>query len=129
MHIDDSGFGHCTVAGWSGTGPPITLSRLQTDANMTAYNNGEWKQPRAFRDLVTEAVSELHDALEEYNDGAHPMGIRWADDGEPKGIPIELADVLIRVADMSEQFHINLTEAVRVKMEYNRTKGSVADGA
>ena len=41
---------------------------------------------------------------------------------KPTGVPIELADVIIRVADFTAAFGIDLDEAVRLKMEYNETR-------
>lgn len=41
---------------------------------------------------------------------------------KPEGIPIELADILIRIADTCGARGINLTEALRLKMAYNKTR-------
>lgn len=41
---------------------------------------------------------------------------------KPEGIPVELADVLIRVLDMCAAYGINIEKAVKLKMEYNLTR-------
>lgn len=41
---------------------------------------------------------------------------------KPEGIPIELADVLIRVLDMCGAYSIDIEKAVRIKMEFNKTR-------
>jgi NTP pyrophosphatase (non-canonical NTP hydrolase) len=42
--------------------------------------------------------------------------------GKPEGIPIELADVIIRICDTCGQYGIDLDRAIRLKMEYNKTR-------
>ncbi len=41
---------------------------------------------------------------------------------KPEGIPSELADVVIRVADMCGYYGIDLEKAIEEKMEYNETR-------
>ena len=43
-------------------------------------------------------------------------------DCEPGGVPIELADEILRIADFFAAWGIDLDEAVRLKMEYNETR-------
>ena len=42
--------------------------------------------------------------------------------GKPEGIPIELADAIIRICDTCGQYGIDLDRAIRLKMEYNKTR-------
>ena len=42
---------------------------------------------------------------------------------KPEGIPTELADVIIRVLDIAAEFGIDLDTAMRLKMDYNKTRG------
>ena len=39
-----------------------------------------------------------------------------------EGIPIELADVIIRIADLCGHYGIDLESAIEEKMEYNKTR-------
>lgn len=41
---------------------------------------------------------------------------------KPEGVPAELADVVIRCFDFADKYGINLDEAIRHKMVYNRTR-------
>lgn len=50
------------------------------------------------------------------------MTEEYQKDGKLKGIPSELADVVIRVMDMCEHYGINLDKAIREKHEYNKTR-------
>jgi NTP pyrophosphatase (non-canonical NTP hydrolase) len=41
---------------------------------------------------------------------------------EPCGIPIELADCIILIMSTCGRYGIDLAEAIRIKMEYNKTR-------
>jgi hypothetical protein len=41
---------------------------------------------------------------------------------KPEGIPIELADCIIRIFDYCGKEGINIEEAIRIKHEYNKTR-------
>lgn len=92
------------------------------------------------------AVSELSEALEELREGKSPTEVYWkkgsdelsfpygpkaagetvekliAEGYKPKGVPIELADVFIRLADLCALLEIDLDMALTTKAEYNRTR-------
>lgn len=93
-----------------------------TDYITESYNNAESKgwhsKERTFGDMIALCHSELSEALEEYRKGMSPHAIYYVND-KPEGIPIELADVLIRIFDMCGKYQINLEKALKVKMEYN----------
>lgn len=44
------------------------------------------------------------------------------DVAKPCGIPIELADIVIRVAHFAKKHGIDLVEAIQIKADYNRTR-------
>lgn len=89
-------------------------------------------------------VSELSETLEEIRNGAPPALVYFSGKGEgssfsgnfaevqklmiesknagrpkPEGIPIELADAVIRIFDLAERHKVDLADAIRLKMEYN----------
>jgi hypothetical protein len=41
---------------------------------------------------------------------------------KPEGIPIELADCIIRILDYCGRSGIDIEEAIRIKHEYNKTR-------
>ena len=83
--------------------------------------------------------SELSEALEEWRKPSQsvdmvycdvPSGARipWGDQGDelplakPEGFPVELADCLIRILDTCAALNIDISEAVELKMQYNKTR-------
>lgn len=109
----------------------LTIRELQE----TAYNNAAAKgfhsgdETLVFQKDVTAhvvtrlmlLVSEIVEAMEELRDGHEPDEIYYHD-GKPEGVPIEIADVAIRMGDFCQEYGINLTEAIRIKMEFNKTR-------
>lgn len=41
---------------------------------------------------------------------------------KPEGLPIELADVVIRAFDLAERFNIDIVDAIEKKMRFNETR-------
>ena len=64
---------------------------------------------------------ELSEAVEEYRKGHEENEIYYYCQS-PEGVPIELADVVIRIMDMCGLYGIDLEEAIKTKMEYNKTR-------
>lgn len=62
--------------------------------------------------------SELSEALEEVRAGHKPNEI-YEVDGKPEGLPIELADAVIRIADLCGYYKIDLADAIYEKLNYN----------
>ena len=71
----------------------------------TAYNNEIWTDD-PFQGLPESVRMHLCD-------NGH---------AKPEGIPIELADLLIRVADTCKHYEIDLVRALYLKMAYNETR-------
>lgn len=64
--------------------------------------------------------SEVSEALECVRDGE--MLTRCRDDGKPEGFPSELADIVIRVADLAGAMGIDLAAEIDRKHDYNKTR-------
>lgn len=88
-----------------------------------------WAQIKGWRDKddVTVGdrlmlmVSELAEALEEFRDG-RAVSLVYEKNGKPEGIPVELADVVIRIADFCGLYAIDLESALELKLAYNETR-------
>lgn len=89
-----------------------------------AKDHGWHDEPRSVGDLICLMHSELSEALEEYRNGHGPQEIYYNEQkpSKPEGIPIELADCVIRIFDFCGLYDIDLEQALRIKMEYNATR-------
>ena len=99
-----------------------TLNEWARDIHQNAVEHGWWDEPRSFGDIVALCHSELPEALEEYRNGRLPTEVYAGNNGKPEGIPIELADVIIRVLDYCGYAGIDIDAAISQKHEYNRTR-------
>jgi len=99
------------------------INKLSKEAYENTVSHGAhgWNdEDRSFGDIIALIHSELSEALEEHRNKKGFTEIYYNDNNEkPLGIPIELADVVIRVFDVCEKYKIDLEKAIRIKMEYN----------
>ena len=112
----------------------LTIEELIEQAHATAVEKGWWDERtngglkpgrnRSLGDQFTNMHAELSEAWEVYRDG-HALDERWTGkNGKPEGFCVELADVLIRLADtlgahgLTEAF----LEALETKLAYNKTR-------
>lgn len=92
------------------------------------YNNGD----RNIAELIALIHSELSEALEEvrkdsfkdskYNNYSYFVPDKNFPNMKPEGFGIEIADVVIRIADLCGYLNVDLEKAIQIKIEYNKTR-------
>ena len=101
------------------------LNELRDKAHATAREKGWYEHlaPGQKRN-VGEALALIHCEVSEWMEEERMGHAGWWRDesGKPVGPDIEAADILIRLFDLAGHLGIDLDEAVRVKMEYNKTR-------
>lgn len=96
------------------------------DMAIEAFNNSERKgfhKGEENRNIPTKLAlihAEVSEALEDYRDGKIQTTVD--ENGKPHGMAQELADVAIRLGDLTEMLGIDLEKEVINKMKYNSTR-------
>lgn len=90
-------------AGWQVI--DLDFPALAERSHALAVEKGWWPGIMVTSDRIDEAVtliaSELFEALDEYRNGVPLAEIRYSETGKPEGYVVELADVIIRCADLA----------------------------
>lgn len=128
----------------------MTISELVARAHDNAVKHGFWNPAPAFGTSIALIHSELSEALEEdragrpffwyhctagNGDGTRCNPKKWLDcemegnedrcafrDTKPEGVAVELADAVIRIADLCGHLGIDLEAAIDLKTAYNETR-------
>lgn len=115
----------------------MTLAELVKNAHERALRKGWWDEelsladgkPYLDRSLVESTIpeklclihSEVSEALEVFRGGDLGQMVDL-DTGKPEGFDSELADIVIRVADLCGALGIDLQHAVESKSAFNETR-------
>lgn len=100
----------------------MTINELCKEAHDIAKDKG-WHNPeRNIPELLCLVHSEVSESLESYRNNEHLCGIKIISGGKPEGFPVELADAIIRIFDICGLHDIDLGYAIKLKMEYNKTR-------
>jgi hypothetical protein len=117
----------------------LNISKLQNEVWKIAEESGWHEKEVSFGDFISNCHAELSEAFEIYKTKgsvAIPAftPFEWMEhysNGKvdmktvvsvPSGIPIELADVIMRILDFCETHGINMENTIDIKMEYNKTR-------
>lgn len=94
-------------------------NKIEAEVHTTAVDKGWWGSERSDAECIALIHSELSEALEYLRKDPAQL-----DDKIPefKGVEAELADVIIRIMDLSNKRDWKVAEAILAKLEYNKTR-------
>lgn len=124
----------------------MDIQEMVKKAHDNAVNHGFWDPPLDFGTAIALIHSELSEALEEKRQGNPDVWFHCNEGGgrgqcnpddefdcrmygqesrcqyrnpKPEGVAVELADAVIRIADLCGHLGIDLGAAIEMKMAYN----------
>jgi len=102
----------------------LTIKGLVARSHLLAVKKGWWPTGQDFSipEKLALIHSEISEALEEVRNHNLEHEIRFSPNGKPEGFAIELADAVIRIADLCGKLGIDLENAIEVKHQYNETR-------
>lgn len=102
----------------------MNLNVLAQEAYQTAVDHGWWDKECSFGESLALVHSEVSEVLEDWRRGYSMSTIQYEvlhdQSPKPTGIPIEFADIIIRVLNLCAAHKIDIDSAVREKMAYNK---------
>ena len=98
----------------------MDLAQLMVDSRRIAAEHGFVTEKANIPEKLMLIVSELAEALEEYRKGIPVRDIYWTD--KPEGFAVELADAVIRIAELAEALQLPLITAIEMKQSANETR-------
>jgi len=101
----------------------LTIREMIAEAYGNAKDKGFYATAEATNVPLKLALihAEVSEALEELR-GAHGVEDWEGANGKPEGFAVELADAVIRIADLCGYLKIDLTGVIIRKMRYNKTR-------
>lgn len=99
-------------------GGPIYVEQLMEDSARIEIDHGF--PTDSFGDFIAHVHGEMSEAWEEKRDGRADDEIYYRQgDRKPEGIPVELADAIIRIAAWSKRHGVPLDRAIKEKQAFN----------
>ena len=101
----------------------MKVNDLVSLTHQTAKDKGWHDKARSVGEEIALMHSELSEALEEFRKGHLADSVYYSAGSEkPEGVPVKLADCLIRIFDFCGKHQIDLEEILNIKLKYNETR-------
>jgi NTP pyrophosphatase (non-canonical NTP hydrolase) len=106
----------------------MTLNELAEIVYQNSVDHGWWESERNFGESLALIHAEVSEVLEDWRRGAPLNEILWKVDpdtglrAKPDGIPIEFADVIIRVLELCGAYKIDIDTAIAEKVAFNKDR-------
>ena len=100
----------------------MNITELKKEIYESALAKGWWENSKETpMDKVILFHNEISEAVEEFRNG-HELTEIYIKDGKPEGFPIEIADCIIRMLDFCQRYNVPIEQALRTKIDYNKTR-------
>lgn len=103
-----------------------SISDWVRQSHITAKSKGWWDEAQSpekeFPEKMLLVISEISEAVEEFRNGHALDEVYTAENGKPEGVPVELADALIRIFDLCGYAGIDLEAALDQKVIFNESR-------
>jgi NTP pyrophosphatase (non-canonical NTP hydrolase) len=101
----------------------MTINELCKVAYESAKDKGWHDSPRTLLEICALIHSEVSEVVEEARKGCKPTLTYYSGPNDkPEGVPSELADIIIRIADYCGSQGIDLAKAIEDKLLFNKTR-------
>ena len=118
----------------------INLTEFAKEVHTNAVEHGWWDEERSFGEIIALCHAELSEALEEHRKGKKPNQIYPRCNGnistitkcegycdicirnKHEGIPVELADCILRILDYCGKENIDIEQVLLQKHKFNKNR-------
>lgn len=110
------------------TNGKVDLRKLQRDIHKMARDKGFWDESDDFKGAsigtkIALIHTEISEALEEFRKPDVELDeIYYSEGGKPEGFGVELADAVIRILDLAEKTGNDMSDLIKLKMKFNKTR-------
>lgn len=100
----------------------MTIKDFADEAYEIAVEHGWYENGVTLPEAIVSIHCEASEAFQEWRQGHLTTETYTGADGKPEGVPMELADIVIRVFSFCAGAGIDIEKALEEKQAYNRTR-------